>query len=121
MYVGAGAAPDADLQNGSVYAFDGTSGKLTWRRLLEGTVIAPTTVSGGMVFASSTRGLDILDAASGDSLWQEYSRGPVYSQPVVNDGTLYVTYVKGEVVAWRPAQQDGTTLPSVPMVRPRTE
>jgi len=45
LFVGAGSARDADLEGGSVYAIDPDNGNILWRRLLEGTVIAPVTVA----------------------------------------------------------------------------
>jgi len=103
LYVGAGAAPDADLENGSLYAVDPATGEVLWKRLLTGTVIAPVTIANGVVYASTTAGLEIFDAETGGPLWQADPRMAMYSQAVVCRGTVYTTFVSGYIVAWRPA------------------
>jgi outer membrane protein assembly factor BamB len=102
LYVGAGAAPDADLENGSVYSINPASGQIVWKVLLEGAVIAPVAVANGVVFVSTTMGLQIFRADTGEWLADSGPRSPIYSQPVVVDGVLYVTYVSGDVIAFRP-------------------
>jgi outer membrane protein assembly factor BamB len=72
-----------------------------WRVLLDGVVLAPVTVTQGLVFASTTKGLEVHDAVTGDTLWTDQNYGALYSQPVVVDGIVYCTYVRGDVVAWR--------------------
>jgi outer membrane protein assembly factor BamB len=73
---------------------------VNWRVLLDGVVLAPVTVAGGLVFASTTAGLEVRDAATGDSVFTDPRPSALYSQPVVADGMLYTTYVKGEVAGW---------------------
>jgi outer membrane protein assembly factor BamB len=108
LYVGAGAAPDADLENGSIYALDPDTGAILWRNLLEGAVLAPVTVAGGAVYVSTTTGLAVFDAETGDELW----RGPrtlLFSQPAVTGGVVYTTQVNGSVVAWKPIEDSATS------------
>jgi polyvinyl alcohol dehydrogenase (cytochrome) len=100
LYVGAGAAVDA-FGSGSLYAVDPGSGDVIWSATMEGTVLAPVTVAGGLVFASTTLGMAVYDAGTGDAVWADPRPGALYSQPVVADGTLYTTYVNGDVVGWR--------------------
>ena len=57
-----------------------------------------------MVYVGSTKGFEIRDAASGRLLWNDGRDDIVYSQPVVVDGSIYVTYFNGDVVAWRVAE-----------------
>ena len=101
IFVGAGAARDADAEGGSVYAVNPDNGKILWRRLLEGTVIAPVTVANGLVYVSTLAALEVFEAETGQPLF----KGPpvtIYSQPVVSDGVVYSTQTDGLVVAWAP-------------------
>lgn len=101
LFTGAGDSNVEDDPLGTVYALNPENGATVWRRATDGVVIAPVTVANGLVYVSTTLGLLIFDAASGDELWDDGQRGTLYSQPVVVDGTVYSTYVTGEVVAWR--------------------
>ncbi len=102
LYLGAGATQDNDLgEIGSIYAIEPATGRVIWRRILTGTIIAPVTVANRLVFASTLTGLNIFDAATGQTLFAEGDRNGLYSQPVVADGTIYCTYISGDVVAWR--------------------
>jgi polyvinyl alcohol dehydrogenase (cytochrome) len=101
LYVGAGAAPDADLENGSVYAIDPTTGEIIWRQLLEGAVIAPVTVANGVVWVSTLAGLEAYDGESGQRLFQAPDIAILYSQPVVCNGRVYSTFLGGSVIAWK--------------------
>jgi polyvinyl alcohol dehydrogenase (cytochrome) len=105
LYLGAGVADPELFDSGSVYSINPDDGSIRWVRTTPGTVIAPVSVAGGLVFAGTTVGLNIFDAASGEPLWTDNDRGPMFSQPVIVDGTVYCTYVTGEVIAWRPSQQ----------------
>lgn len=101
LYVGAGT-PDPNGSNyGSVYAFQ-TSGELLWFQPLASTVLAPVTVTNGLVFAATLTGVVALDAATGVQLWDDGGAGPVVAQPVISDGTLYISYASGALTAYRP-------------------
>jgi hypothetical protein len=63
-------------------------------------VLAPVTLTPGLVFVGSGAGLAVLDSTSGVELWSDGDRAGVYGQPVVSGGHLYATYVNGDVVAW---------------------
>ncbi|MDQ2900487.1 MAG: PQQ-binding-like beta-propeller repeat protein [Acidobacteriota bacterium] len=101
IFAGAGDSDIEDFPLGTVYALNPENGATVWKRETDGVVIAPVTVANGLVYVSTTLGLLIFDAASGDQLWEDGQLGPLYSQPVVVDGTVYSTYLTGEVVAWR--------------------
>ena len=100
LYAGAGVRDNAGDFSGSLYALRPLDGSVIWSRDLDGTIIAPVTVANGLVFASTTEGLEIFHAATGQLLWRDRIRGVMYSQPVVVDGTLFTTYVSGEAIAW---------------------
>ena len=100
LYVGAGS-PNPDAFNlGSVYAFT-PGGDQLWIANLDDVVLAPVTVANGLVFVSTVTRLVVLDAATGDKLWDDGGVGPLYAQPVVLDGTVYAPYVNGSLVAYR--------------------
>jgi uncharacterized protein (TIGR03437 family) len=67
-------------------------------------------VANGLVFVSTTQGFEIYHAPTGQFLWRDQIRGALYSQPVVVDGTVFTTYVSGEVAAWRIPAAGATTL-----------
>jgi uncharacterized protein (TIGR03437 family) len=71
-----------------------------WEHDTDGIVIAPVTVASGLVFAGTTTGLRIFDAVTGQTVWSDAQRGLLYSQPVVMNGTIYTTYLTGDLVAW---------------------
>lgn len=102
LYTGAGVDDPEGFDSGSVYAIEPSTGAVIWKRSVTGTVLAPVTVVDRLVFASTTRGLEVFDAETGESLWNDPRRGTFYSQPVIVDGVVYTTYVSGAVVAWRP-------------------
>jgi outer membrane protein assembly factor BamB len=100
LYVGAGSMVANGANGGNVYAFSPT-GDLLWSSQTPGVVVAPVTVANGLVFVSTLSGLMALDANSGKSLWDDGGAGPLYSQPVISDGTVYAAYANGNFVAYR--------------------
>jgi len=100
LYVGAGAAPDGNY-TGSLYAVVPDTGEIVWKRELDGTVIAPTTVANGLLYAASTTGVAAFDSQTGEMVWEDGAAAISYAQPVISDGTLYTTYLPGQVMAWR--------------------
>ena len=110
LFAGAGVRSlDVDA-GGSVYALQPSDGSIVWVRDTEGTALAPVTVANGLVFVSTTEGLEIYHAATGQLFWNDRKRGPLYSQPVVVNGTIYSTYVSGDVIAWQIPAPDSATL-----------
>ena len=114
LYVGAGVYDIDSFDLGSVYAIAPGTGEVIWKQGLEGTVIAPTTVANGMVYAASTAGLLAFDCQTGDLLWRDGTQAISYAQPVIADGTLYSTYLKGDVIAWQiqPDSASGSAKPA---------
>jgi uncharacterized protein (TIGR03437 family) len=100
LFVGAGVRDPTLSFNGSVYAINPANGLVLWEHDLDGIVIAPVTVANGLVFAGTTTGLRIFDSLTGQTVWSDNQRGLLYSQPVVMNGTIYTTYLKGDLVAW---------------------
>lgn len=118
LFVGAGVPDLNGFDLGSVYAFDPVSGDQRWMRSLDGTVIAPLTAAGNMVFVPSTTGLNVLDSDTGASLWSDGHHALCYGQAAVVNGSVYVGYINGEVVAWRPTSPATTASRRTPSLRP---
>ncbi len=110
LFVGAGVRDPNLFASGSVYAMNPANGAVIWEHDTEGTVIAPVTVANGLVFASTTKGLQIHDAVTGQIVWSDDKRGLLYSQPVVVNGTVYATYFQGDLVAWSLPAADSSTV-----------
>ncbi len=100
LFVGAGVRDPNGFALGSLYAINPADGSVIWYRDLDGIVIAPVTVSNGLVFVSSTQGLRIYDAPTGQAVWDDNHAGPLYSQPVVSSGRVFSTYLSGKLIAW---------------------
>jgi outer membrane protein assembly factor BamB len=103
LYSGAGDSNIEDFPLGTVYAIDPNSGAVLWQQQTAGVVVAPLTLAHGLLYASTTQGLIVFDAATGDRLWDDQQHGALYSQPVVVNGTVYSTYLNGDVIAWQPS------------------
>jgi polyvinyl alcohol dehydrogenase (cytochrome) len=114
LYVGSGG-PDLDNLNfGSIYAIDPSTGERLWQHQINGPVIAPVTVANGVVFASTIDGVKALDAGTGAELWND-GGGWIYSQAVVVDGTVYAAYLGGTLVAYRlPPAENSSRVPRRP-------
>jgi polyvinyl alcohol dehydrogenase (cytochrome) len=101
LFAGAGVSDPEGFEEGTVYAINPDTGDVVWRRPTIGTLIAPVTVAGQMVFAAGTHGLEIYSAVDGTPVWNDGKYAPLYSQAVVTGDSIYCTYVSGDVVAWR--------------------
>lgn len=100
LFVGGGVR-DVDLNSsGSVYAINPANGSVIWEHDRDSVVIAPVTVANGLVWVSTTAGLESYHRDTGQMVWSDNRRGALYSQPVVANGTVYSTYVSGDFVAW---------------------
>ncbi len=109
IFTGAGDSnPDLDPL-GTVYAIDPHSGTTIWKKASTGVVLGPVTVANGVVFAPTTKGLYAYNASTGDELWNDARGKATVSQPVVVDGTVYATYLTGELIAWRPSTDRAIT------------
>ena len=102
LVTGAGQPDGNSSPPGTVYAFDPARQSLLWMYAARAAVLAPVTLTPGLVFVASEQGLSVLDEATGSELWNDGGTTGLYSQPVVSNGVLYTTYVNGDVVAWAP-------------------
>jgi outer membrane protein assembly factor BamB len=114
LVTGSGQPDGATLPIGMVYAFDPASQTLRWSYTARAAVLAPVTLTPGLVFVASSSGLAILDATAGTELWNDGGRTGLYSQPVVANGVLYTTYINGNVVAWAPGPSGDSALSVTP-------
>ncbi|MCB8966421.1 MAG: PQQ-binding-like beta-propeller repeat protein [Ardenticatenaceae bacterium] len=93
-----GAVYFADAK-GNVYAVDAETGDALWTQQVDGVVQASTVVANGIVYVASVTTLEdgqpagLLTALSTDGgaqLWQQETIVPLYTTPVLVDGTLVV-------------------------------
>ena len=100
LYAGAGASDVANSSPGSVYAIDPATHNARWFYGARGIVLAPVTVTPYLVLVPSTKGLAILDAATGAERWNDHGTVGMFGQAAVANGTIFATYVNGDVTAW---------------------
>ncbi len=91
---------------GQVLALDTADGSVIWRQTLRGEVLSAPQSDGRVVVVQTYDGrAQGLDAQSGDLLWSYDSNVPVLtirgtSTPILRDGTAYVGFANGRVVAF---------------------
>jgi uncharacterized protein (TIGR03437 family) len=100
LFAGAGTSDAANSSPGTVYAIDPATRNALWSYGARGVVLAPVTVTPYLVLVPSTKGLAILDAATGAEAWNDQGRVGSFGQAVLANGTIFATYVNGDVVAW---------------------
>jgi uncharacterized protein (TIGR03437 family) len=100
LYAGAGASDVANSSPGSVYAIDPATHNARWFYGARGIVLAPVTVTPYLVLVPSTKGLAILDAATGAERWNDHGTVGMFGQAALVNGTIFATYVNGDVTAW---------------------
>jgi polyvinyl alcohol dehydrogenase (cytochrome) len=103
LVTGSGQPEGDGSPAGMVYAIDPTVPRPVWQYAARSAVLAPVTLTPGLVWVSTLTGVVVLDAASGKELWADAGKGgsgALFSQPVVADGILYAAYLSGDIVAW---------------------
>lgn len=99
-----------DDRDGTVYAFDESTGERLWSKPTVGSTQGSPTVSGGVVFVGAARpggtagftkgGLFAFDAATGHRLWAyRFQEGVSASTPAVAEGLVYVASGTGTLLA----------------------
>jgi outer membrane protein assembly factor BamB len=78
----------------AVYAVSAADGTFRWQTAVDGSVRRPVATGGG-VFLASNGLVRSLNPATGDPEWQFELDGGVRTQPVVDDGRLYVGTYRG--------------------------
>ncbi len=86
---------------GRLHCVDAETGKLYWMHAEKcGTVLGSTLVADGKVFVPTQKGLFIFAAGKEDKLLGKVTVGaPIYSTPVIANGTLYVASFNGWLYA----------------------
>ena len=100
IVVGAGQDEDDDGPPGTVRAFDAATQNPLWVYGARGMVLAPVTLTPGLVFVPTSKGLAVVDSTTGDELWTDGTGNALYSQAAVANGVVYCTYANGDVVAY---------------------
>jgi uncharacterized protein (TIGR03437 family) len=114
IFVGAGQSDQAGAAPGTVYAVDPASRSVVWTYPAKGVVLAPVTVSPTLVLAPTADGLAILDSNTGAELWNDATHQPMYGQAAFANGTIYATYVNGDLIAWGLPSSGPSILVSAP-------
>ena len=94
---------------GYVFALDPSNGHMRWFHKVGAEMVGGVALSAdGKTAYYGTKGHDIIaaDAATGAVTWDVGAAGEVWSTPVVDSGTIYVTSLDGTVYALDP---DGKT------------
>jgi outer membrane protein assembly factor BamB len=102
MYVAAGYISLGQAQKfpGSVTALDPTTGAVKWIHPTSGWVIPALAVANGLVVAGAEDTVEVLNAATGDLLWEYATDGPLYAPPTIAGGILYIASTDGYVYAF---------------------
>ncbi|HEY3329713.1 MAG TPA: PQQ-binding-like beta-propeller repeat protein [Capsulimonadaceae bacterium] len=82
----------AGNDDGNLYCFDATSGKIVWKFHTQANIhVAPVIQEGSLYFGSGNQ-LFALDSNTGHELWNQpcYVQSPVIAGPTINNGTLFV-------------------------------
>jgi outer membrane protein assembly factor BamB len=94
--------------DGFVYALDAASGECLWDFETGDPIIAGVVLDSDRLYAASTdENLYVLDPATGAEI-DSIKAGDVWSTPLLIDGTLYVSNVDGELLAFDAATLDAT-------------
>lgn len=75
---------------GSVRAINPTTGQVQWTRAEAAAVLAPLAYANGLVVDGTGSTLEVLNAATGTSLYSYTTGGLIYAQPVIANGRVYV-------------------------------
>jgi outer membrane protein assembly factor BamB/Tol biopolymer transport system component len=91
--------------DGTLSAFDHTSGRPLWTRVMGSAIPGAPAVLANTVFAATADGtLYALDRKTGAELWRRSAGTPVHSSPTIASGTVYLQTDHGELHAF-----DGVT------------
>jgi len=82
---------------GSVRAFDPTTGKILWQHKSTGPILGALTYSNGMIFDTAGNVLEILSAQDGSRLASYTLDGQIYDAPTVSHGQVIIGDTDGNV------------------------
>jgi len=98
--------------NGSVRAVDPTDGSYRWQFGAPGAVIPAVTYANGLVVAGAGSVLEILNAATGSSVFSYTTGGPIYGAASVANGCVFASSTDMSVYAFG---LPGTNCTAVPL------
>jgi outer membrane protein assembly factor BamB len=104
LYVGGGKPPDSedDAVKGAVNALDASTGKILWRHMFQGPVVAPVSFANGVVFAVGGTTVAALDAATGNVLWSFEMDAPGFGGVAIARGRVYAGDLSGMIYSFGP-------------------
>ena len=85
---------------GAVRALDPATGNYLWEHGTTGVVIAALAYADGLVFDGAGAALEILNAATGATLYSYKTGATIYGAPSVSNGRVFVGSVDGNVYAF---------------------
>jgi outer membrane protein assembly factor BamB len=113
LFAAAGVSELYPDYTGCVYAFDPSGPTLLWSYGADGVVIAPVTITPGLVHVPTTEGMVILDSATGQELWRDWEGSSgLYGQAVVANGMIFCSYINGYLIAWSVTEPQRVPLPA---------
>lgn len=92
---------------GSIRALDPTTGAIAWEHPEPAPVIPALAYDNGLVIAAAGSKLDVLDASTGQTLYQSTLNAASYGPPSVSNGTLFANSVDGTIYAFAQATCPG--------------
>jgi outer membrane protein assembly factor BamB len=85
---------------GELVAVNLATGKVQWRKDVQGGILSPIALAEGMAIATATDGaVRAFDLADGTPRWQYDARAPLFAPPAVSSGIVYIADLKGMVHA----------------------
>ena len=89
-------------RDANLYALDAATGKENWKFYNNGSwvIVSPVVADGKVIFATSDSSLfHVLDAATGKPVYQQPTKGYVFSSPAVAGGVAYYGVFNGTLQA----------------------
>src|SRR6266700_2651965 len=87
--------------DGKLYAFDATSGRLLWFASTGNSIRSSPTVANGKVYiGSEDHNLYAFNAENGSKKWNALTGGPIDSSPTVFNGVVYISSEDGKLYAF---------------------
>jgi len=86
---------------GTVDAINPTTGQFVWQHAVSGPVVGTLAYANGEVFVSAGNYLEVLSAATGQTLFSYNMGSGLYAGPSISDGYVYDGTLSGEMYAFQ--------------------
>ncbi|MDQ3929190.1 MAG: PQQ-binding-like beta-propeller repeat protein, partial [Chloroflexota bacterium] len=96
---------------GTVHALDPSTGAVKWIHPTAGSVVPALAVANGLLVAVGEYTIEVMNAATGDLLWEYALDAQVYAAPSIADGVLYVASTDGNLYAFSAGPYAGGPAP----------